>query len=37
MTDFDEELFGSIVDKIVIKDKTLEFNLISGLIFKENI
>ena len=37
LTEFDEGLFGIIVEKILVKDKTLEFYLISGLSFKENI
>ena len=36
MTDFDEELFGTVVEKIIVRDKTLEFNLISGIKLKEN-
>ena len=37
ITDFDEELFGMIVEKVVINEKTMEFCLISGITFKENI
>jgi len=36
MTDFDEELFGTVVEKIIVRNKTLEFNLISGMKLKEN-
>ena len=37
ITEFDEELFGVIVERIIVRDKSLEFILISGLSFKENI
>lgn len=37
LTEFDEELFSVIVEKIVVRDNILEFNLISGLKFKERI
>ena len=37
ITDFDEELFGMIVEKVIINEKTMEFCLISGITFKENI
>ena len=37
ITVFDEELFGIIVERIIVRDKSLEFILISGLSFKENI
>jgi len=37
ITEFDEELFGIIVEKIIVRDQNLEFMLISGLSFKENI
>ena len=36
-TEFDEELFGIIVDRIIVRDKSLEFILISGLSLKEDI
>ena len=36
-TEFDEELFGIIVERIIVRDKSLEFILISGLSLKENI
>lgn len=35
ITKFDDELFGMIVEKIVVKDNVLVFNLISGLKFNE--
>lgn len=37
ITAFDEELFGIIVEKIVVRDKSLDFILISGISFKENL
>ena len=37
ITEFNDELFGMIVEKIVVKDSVLEFNLISGLKFNEMI
>ena len=37
LTEFDEELFSMIIEKIVVKDNTLEFNIISGLRFIEKI
>ena len=37
ITEFDEELFGVIVERIIVRDKSLEFILISGLSLKENI
>ena len=37
ITEFDEELFSSIIERIIVRDKCLEFILISGLSFKENI
>ena len=37
ITEFDEELFGIIVERIIVRDKSLEFILISGLSLKENI
>ena len=37
LTEFDEELFSTIVEKVIVTDGTLEFNLISGLKFKEKI
>ena len=37
MSVFNEELFGMIVEKVVINDKTMEYRLISGITFKENI
>ncbi len=37
MAEFNEELFSMIVEKIVIRDKMLEFHLISGITFKEKI
>ncbi len=37
LTEFDEELFSMIIEKIVLKDNTLEFNIISGLRFIEKI
>lgn len=37
ITDFHEELFGMIVEKVIINEKTMEFCLISGITFKENI
>ena len=36
-TEFDEELFGIIVERIIVRDKSLEFILISGLSLKEDI
>ena len=36
LAEFDEELFGMIVEGMIVKDKTLEFRLISGITFKEN-
>ena len=37
MTSFNEELFGMIVERIVVRDEGLEFMLISGIVFKEKI
>jgi len=37
ITEFDEELFGIIVERIIVRDKSLEFILISGLSLKEDI
>ena len=37
ITEFDEELFGVIVERIIVRDKSLEFILISGLSLKEDI
>ena len=37
LTEFDGELFQSIVDKIVVQDKSVYFLLISGLEFTERI
>ena len=37
LTEFDEELFRMVVDKIIVKDRTLEFTLISGIAFNEHI
>lgn len=37
ITEFDEELFSSIIERIIVRDKCLEFILISDLSFKENI
>lgn len=37
MTHFDEEMFGLIVEKIVVRDGMLEFTMISGIVFKEKI
>ena len=37
ITEFDDELFGMIVERIVVGDSSLEFNLISGLKFNEKI
>ncbi len=37
ITEFDEELFGIIVERIIVRDKSLEFILISGLSLKENV
>ena len=37
ITAFDEELFGTIVEKIIVNNKSLDFILISGLSFKEYI
>ena len=37
MSVFNEELFDTIVEKVVINDKTMEYRLISGVTFKENI
>ena len=37
ITEFDEELFGVIVERIIVRDKSLKFILISGLSLKENI
>ena len=37
ISNFDEKLFGMIVEKVVINEKTMEFCLISGITFKENI
>lgn len=34
---FDDELFGMIIEKIIINEEYLEFNLISGLKFREKI
>lgn len=36
ITSFDEELFGTIVERIVVRDNCLEFILISGLALTEN-
>ena len=36
-TEFDEELFGIVVERIIVRDKSLEFILISGLSLKEDI
>ena len=35
VTDFDKEIFSIIVEKIVVRENELEFNLISGLRFNE--
>lgn len=37
ITSFDEELFGTIVERIIVRDNCLEFILISGLALTENI
>ena len=37
LTEFDEEMFSMIVEGILVKDKTLEFRLISGITFREDI
>ena len=37
ITEFDTELFTLIVERIVVRDDILEFDLISGLKFKERI
>ena len=37
ITEFDDELFGMIVERIVVGDSSLEFHLISGLKFNEKI
>ncbi len=37
ITEFDDELFGMIVERIVVRDNILEFHLISGLKFNEEI
>lgn len=37
ITEFNDELFGMIIEKIVVKDNVLEFNLISGLKFNEKL
>ena len=37
MTEFDAELFSMIVERVVVRDDILEFDLISGLKFKERI
>ncbi|MCR5540675.1 MAG: recombinase family protein [Ruminococcus sp.] len=37
MTEFDKEIFGIIVEKIIVKGNDLEFYLISGLRFSETI
>ena len=37
ITEFDDDLFGMIVERIVVKDNILEFHLISGLKFNEEI
>ena len=36
ITSFDEELFGTIVERIIVRDNCLEFILISGLALTEN-
>jgi len=35
MSGFDEELFGMIVEKMIVRNNKLEFSLISGIVFKE--
>ena len=37
ITEFDDELFGMIMERIVVRDNILEFHLISGLKFNEEI
>ncbi len=37
ITEFDDELFGMIVERIVVRNNILEFHLISGLKFNEEI
>ena len=37
LIEFDSELFGEIVDRIIIRDKEIYFELISGLEFKEKL
>ncbi len=37
ITEFDEELFGIIVERIIVRDKSLEFILTSGLSLKDDI
>lgn len=37
LIEFDSELFGEIVDRIIINGKAITFNLVSGLAFTENI
>lgn len=37
MSGFNEELFGMIVEKIIVRNNKLEFSLISGIVFKEEI
>ena len=37
ITEFDAELFSMIVERVVVRDDILEFDLISGLKFKERI
>ena len=37
MSGFNEELFGMIVEKVIVRNNMLEFSLISGIVFKEKI
>lgn len=37
MSGFNEKLFGMIVEKIIVRNNKLEFSLISGIVFKEEI
>ena len=34
-TEFDEDVFTQIIEKIIVKDNTLEFELMSGIKLKE--
>ena len=37
MTEFDDVMFESLVDKIIVRNREeFEFNLVGGLKFKEN-